>query len=72
MGAAYSKKERLDFEKEDFSKEKYGTHLTPYEVLKEVRKLKRVVSSSHDLGIKAKARKKIKYFEQLRGDKDES
>jgi len=72
MGAAYTKKERLEFEEKDFSKKKYGTHLTPYEVLKEVKKLKRTIRSSHDLGVKARARKKAKYFEQLRGDKDES
>jgi len=71
MGAAYSKKERLEFEQKDFSKEKYGTHLTPWEVRKEIKKLDKTVRSSHDLGVKARARKKKKYFEQLRGDKDE-
>ena len=72
MGAAYTKKERLEFEEKDFSKEKYGTHLTPYEVRKEIKALKKISMYSHDLGVKAEARKKVKYFEQLRGDKNEN
>jgi len=69
MGSAYTKKERLEFEEKDFSKEKYGTHLTPYEIRKEIKALKKTSMYSHDSRVKADARKKVKYFEQLRGDK---
>ena len=69
MGSAYTKKERLEFEKKDFSREKYGTHLTPWEIRKEIKKLDKEARYSNDLGAKARARKKKKYFEQLRGDK---
>ncbi|MBU3918421.1 hypothetical protein KKC63_00710 [Patescibacteria group bacterium] len=68
MGVAYTQKERLEFEEKDFSKEKYGTHLTPYEIHKEIKKLKKTSMYSSDLGVKARARKKVKYFGQLRGD----
>ena len=71
MGPAYTEKERLEFEEKDLSKEKYGTHLTPGEISKEIKIIKKKSMYESDWGVKAKERKKAKYFEQLRGNQDE-
>lgn len=67
----YTKKQRENIMEEDFSKQEVGTHIMPYEITKKIKKLKKSLHRNLGPGGKVKVRKKIKYFEKLRGSKDE-
>jgi hypothetical protein len=67
----YNRKEREKIIEEDFSKERVGTHIMPYEITKRIKDLKKSLHGNLGPGGSSKVRKKIKYLEKLKGTKDE-
>ena len=71
-GGKYTMKERLALEEELFPKEKYGQYITPYEISRRIRLLKRERSREKTGAGKIKIRRQIRFLEQLKGEeKDE-
>lgn len=63
----FTQKERMEIFKKDFPRQEMGSHITPYEVSKKIRELKKKVYRSKSIAEKIKTRKKIKYLERLKG-----
>ena len=69
----FTEKERLALEEGLFPKEKFGEYITPYEVNRRLKNLKREMHRERDISEKLEKRKQMQYLEALKGkqEKDE-
>jgi hypothetical protein len=66
-GGKYTLNERLALEDKLFPEEKFGAYITPYEVNRKLRELKRGLFHASKVTEKMAIRKQIKFLESLRG-----
>ncbi|MBU3964252.1 hypothetical protein KJ562_00745 [Patescibacteria group bacterium] len=67
----FMEKERMALE-ELFPKEKFGEYITPYEVNRRLKNLKREMVRERDIGRKLEKRKQMQYLEALKGKQEEN
>ncbi len=65
--SAFSKEERVGMEEKLFPTKEYGAYITPYEVNKRMRRLKKELYRSREPQEKVKMRKQLKFLEKLKG-----
>jgi hypothetical protein len=63
----FSTQERIAMEEGMFPKKEYGAYISPYEVNKKVRKLKKELYRSRDAAKKIEIRKQIDFLKKLKG-----
>jgi len=67
----FKKEERLGLADYLFPEKEVGTYITPYEYHRGIRRLKKDLHRSPSLRERQEIRKKIKFLEYLKGEKDE-
>jgi len=68
-GGIFSKKDRTSIEEGLFPKEKFGWHITPYEMRRRLKQLKREAFRSRGTTEGLKTKRQIRFLESLKGKK---
>ncbi|MCX6737838.1 MAG: hypothetical protein NTY11_00185 [Candidatus Parcubacteria bacterium] len=68
----FPEKERVAMEEELFPKKEFGDCITPYEINRRLRNLKREVLYESDAGKKVEKRKQLEYLEALKSRPEEN
>ncbi|MBU1045649.1 hypothetical protein KJ616_00825 [Patescibacteria group bacterium] len=68
----FKEKERVALEEGLFPKKEFGEYITPYEVNRRLRNLKREMIRERNISRKLEKRKELQYLEALRGKPEEN